>query len=770
VAGKPARTFELNAHLLVGAVGMVFLLFHLPFIAPGAGSVDTMNFALAVQEFDVSEHRPHPPGYPVFVALGKMTSALTAGVPAEADSVRHEARALAAWSAMFGALVVFPLFTIFRCLDRNDRRAAAATIVSVTCPLFWFMAVRPMSDVPGLGAALMVQALLFSAYRAQQRQRWRTAMRLLLAGAVASGVAVGLRSQTLWLTLPLLIVIAFRQIRVADRPVGSTMTLLNALALGVALWGIPMVAASGGPRAYQAALVAQAAEDFADVPMLYQDPSPGRLVTGLVSTIAHPWADKFLAGAVLLLALIGVVVLARRSRSVLGWVTLAVAPYAVFHLLFQDPSLTRYALPATPFVAYLAIRGLDALSGRLVLWGTIALALGGVAVAGGPVVAYATSGSATHQAITEVRRALSADPEVSPVLGAHHGVVRAIRGETLGARQLPSPRRHEWLEVVRYWREGGTGPVWFLADSARTDLALIDPTSYELRGEFRLPFGNRFLMSGARPQGVDWVEMRQPGWMAGRGWALTPETAGVAWRESQAPGLAPVSAWIRRRAEAAVLVMGGRNLGRVGEPDVRFAIRLEGRVLDVWTVAPDPGFFLRTVTLPAGLLDGAGNYAELTVTAHPSDGVIRSVNAAIEQFDVQSADRPVFGFGDGWYHPEYDAAANKLWRWTGPWARLRVHHGDHDLTLRLAGDSPLKYLDSVPSLTLRAGDRMLGRLVPSDQFVWDVPVPADALNRSEGELTLETDITFVPDERLHNGDRRPLGLRIFDVSLSVAKR
>ena len=47
---------------------------------------------------------------------------------------------------------------------------------------------------------------------------------------------------------------------------------------------------------------------------------------------------------------------------------------------------------------------------------------------------------------------------------------------------------------------------------------------------------------------------------------------------------------------------------------------------------------------------------------------------------------------------------------------------------------------------------------------------ADALARSQGELTLETDTTFVPDDREHNGDRRPLGLRMFEVSLSVAPR
>ena len=34
------------------------------------------------------------------------------------------------------------------------RAALAATALAVACPLFWYLAVRPMSDVPGLAAAL----------------------------------------------------------------------------------------------------------------------------------------------------------------------------------------------------------------------------------------------------------------------------------------------------------------------------------------------------------------------------------------------------------------------------------------------------------------------------------------------------------------------------------------------------------------------------------------------------------------------------------------
>ena len=34
-------------------------------------------------------------------------------------------------------------------------------------------------------------------------------------------------------------------------------------------------------------------------------------------------------------------------------------PYLVFHLLFQDTSFTRYAVPLVPVVAWLAVKGVE---------------------------------------------------------------------------------------------------------------------------------------------------------------------------------------------------------------------------------------------------------------------------------------------------------------------------------------------------------------------------------------------------------------------------
>ena len=47
------------------------------------------------------------------------------------------------------------------------------------------------------------------------------------------------------------------------------------------------------------------------------------------------------------------------------------------------------------------------------------------------------------------------------------------------------------------------------------------------------------------------------------------------------------------------LVVGGRNLGGATDAAARFTLTLAGRAVDTWDVAPNPGFFLRSLVLPA---------------------------------------------------------------------------------------------------------------------------------------------------------------------------
>jgi hypothetical protein len=227
-------------------------------------------------------------------------------------------------------------------------------------------------------------------------------------------------------------------------------------------------------------------------------------------------------------------------------------------------------------------------------------------------------------------------------------------------------------------------------------------------------------------------------------------------------------AYLRRRPEAATLMIGGRNLGLRGEREARVEVTLDGRPLDAWTAPPEDRPFLTTRTIPAGMLTGRDRYATLEIRARAADGSARPVSVAIEQFDVQSLDAPVVGFESGWYQNEYDPAVGRMWRWMGSSATVRVHHGGRDRTLEVRAEVPLQYLSGSPTILVRAGEEILARVTPtSDDLRFEARVPARALDESAGLLTLETDGTYVPAavEGPCSCDQRSLGLRVYDLKI-----
>jgi hypothetical protein len=323
-------------------------------------------------------------------------------------------------------------------------------------------------------------------------------------------------------------------------------------------------------------------------------------------------------------------------------------------------------------------------------------------------------------------------------------------------RRLPAPPRYEWLELVKYWNQGGRDPVWFVADPKRSDLALIDQPAGRHRS-YVWPLGYPILLGGARPGDLDWYVMNPPGWYLGEGWSLTPETAGLATQDRRDPAVTPIKGWIRRRDDPVMIMFGGRNLARDGS-SARVTVAIDDRSIDERVVSP--GFFLRMVLLPRGALDGAGDYSRLSVSAD-RPGV------AIEQFDAQSGPRVVFGFGEGWHEREYNPSSGRIWRWMSERGVIRAHGDGRAVTLSLTGETGP--FTSPSSVTARSGDRVLARWTVGREFSVSARIPADALTGDEREIIVETDQSFVPAERSWlTRDRRRLGLRIYDCQLRPA--
>jgi hypothetical protein len=755
-------------------IALLFLAAHLPFLPSSLEDLDSVNFALGVQHFDVAQHRPHPPGYPVFIAMAKASTRVlrTVGIAAP------EVRGLAIWSAIGGALALLFAAMFFAALTGDWRVSFLAALVTACSPLFWFTALRPLSDMVGLAAAFAALAALGTAIARAPDVKQAPDLkqtpdlkvgptsRALLAGACLAGLAIGVRSQTFVMTMPLLAYMLLApRFRLTAR---DRIAALVAAGVGVALWAVPLVVVTGGPGAYLKALGSQGAEDFSGVVMLWTHPTPRVAAYALLNTFVRPWDSVVLAGVLLVAAAGGALLMAWRSPRTALILSLVFVPYAAFHLLFHEIVTVRYALPLVPPVALLAVFALAAIHRHVAAAGAVVLAAYGVVLAAPAGAAFARQPSPVFRMIADMNaRARGEAPAVVAMHRREWTETRRWRewAGGLPGRLLAAPRDYEWLEVTRAWREGVTSPVWFVADPRRTDLALFDDRGSRAT-EYRWPFAGDVYVGGARPNEMDWRVYTKPGWFLEQGWALTPEAAGITERDGWGPHRRPSVGWIRRDIKEPIMLIGGRHLGAAADAPMRVILDVDGR--PVLNREVKPGFFLMTGVepLPPEALAGEGTFGKLTARAEPISpgGAVSPV--AIEQFDVQPRGVPMLGFDEGWQEPEYNPTTGRAWRWMSERAVLRIANADGAVTLRIVGENPRRYYETAPVLRISAGTGVLKQFTPDADFSYVVGVPAAALAASGGRVTFESDKMFIPGDREGTADRRHLAIRIYSVTVA----
>ena len=551
------------------ALVLIFLAAHLALLPKTLEDIDSVNFALGVRQFDVAEHQPHPPGYPVFIALAKGSTAVlrVAGVDAASP------RGLAIWSALGGAAAIPAVFLLLRRLEGRDGLARWATLVLVASPLFWFTALRPLSDMLGFAAAMWALALMAG----------KPPPRRLIAGALLAGFAIGIRSQVAVLTLPMLVLAL-----VVDRQPRVRMTALGAFTAGALLWAIPLVVASGGVTAYVVALGSQAGGDLGGgVVILWTHHTARDAVHALLNTFIWPW-DWWLGLAVCVLAGIGAARIAWRAPLVLLSIVVVFGPYALFHLLFQETETTRYALPLLPVIAYAAMAAVEGLPARTLPVAAIGLSAIALMQAVPASIHFAREGAPVFRVFDDMAATAHGGDRVDTI-ALHASVRRAAEWATpiLPARVALAPHGYEWLTLVSLWKAEPSARVWYVADPARTDFTLFDPRARDLARAYHWGFIEPPFVGGARPSNVDWYRMQPPGWMLDRGWSITAEVGGITARDGAGPHLKPAIAWLKRQPQDLTVLLGGRHQAGPGGTPVTLTVALKGATVAALQLPPD---------------------------------------------------------------------------------------------------------------------------------------------------------------------------------------
>jgi hypothetical protein len=177
---QPSRREQKIAHAAVPLLLFLgSLLLYLAFRSASFDDFDSYSFALALEHYSLPLQQPHPPGFPIYIALGRVLKFLLG------DALT----ALTTLSALSGAASVVLVFLLGRTIEpRHPSLGLFAALLIALLPVHWLTAEKALSDALGLTAVLLPLWLW---------ARWirRGASTVPWAPALLSGLAFGVRPQ-----------------------------------------------------------------------------------------------------------------------------------------------------------------------------------------------------------------------------------------------------------------------------------------------------------------------------------------------------------------------------------------------------------------------------------------------------------------------------------------------------------------------------------------------------------------------------------------------
>ncbi|TNE88783.1 MAG: hypothetical protein EP330_13410 [Deltaproteobacteria bacterium] len=285
---------------------------------------DSANYALSLTDYDVSEHRPHAPGYPLFALLLRLAASL---MPVWA--------AFVAVNALLGGVTLAALGSMLR-PSVGPRGAWLLAFAFAACPLFWLHGAASTAYVAEGMCAVTTGALGLAVLRGRLR---------IEVAAVGWALCLGLRPNGALTLSPLMAWVAVSHAR-AHGPTA----VLRALAVGAVTclgWALPMVAESGGLRSYLDATAALSEWQFKAGSAFVDGPSVAWRNAASLLTYA---LDALNFGVLALLAALFTRNLQRPSPATLGFFAAWLLPSSAYYVLHHLPK-SGYALTVVPGLA-----------------------------------------------------------------------------------------------------------------------------------------------------------------------------------------------------------------------------------------------------------------------------------------------------------------------------------------------------------------------------------------------------------------------------------
>ena len=322
---------------------LVVALTRLAAISASMWDWDEALFCAALRDYDVVQHRPHPPGYPLFIALGHITRLVATS----------DFRALQALNVI-ASMTLFPLvYLIARELRFSFRTAYFGALLFVFFPNVWFYGGTAYSETAALAVAF---AGIFFLLRGR------------VSGAFVLALAAAIRPQLVLLGLiPLFRGGQTPSSVLAPRGQARRLSSTEMRKRPFLMFGIFLLVTIG---AYAGAAVASESVD-GYIRALRNQETYFRTVDSFMNpereslgTLANRFLFEAIPGAgrataVAVFAIIGLIsALAGRRWNVLMLLAIFLPHAIVSWLLFDQGAVARYTVPHVAMHAILAAEGI----------------------------------------------------------------------------------------------------------------------------------------------------------------------------------------------------------------------------------------------------------------------------------------------------------------------------------------------------------------------------------------------------------------------------
>lgn len=143
---------------------------------------DEALFTMAMRDYDVTMHHPHPPGFPMFIAMAKLVRVV----------VQDDFRALQTVNVVAAMLVFVAVFLFARELRLRFTTCVSAGALFAFFPNVWFFGGGAFSDIPSIVLVLFAVTFLLKGVRGRNAYWFGTLLLALAIGIRPQNVLVGL--------------------------------------------------------------------------------------------------------------------------------------------------------------------------------------------------------------------------------------------------------------------------------------------------------------------------------------------------------------------------------------------------------------------------------------------------------------------------------------------------------------------------------------------------------------------------------------------------